>query len=123
MDDALQPVLAPPERRPAPLRRLIGLGVGAVLALGYWSVVAVLGVIAVVCAVIMMGPAITLLFLVLCAAAWGFGLFLCGVAALLMISPQMRRTAGAFLIGSAAANVVLVAGGAVVFVLALLLPS
>jgi hypothetical protein len=123
MDDALQPVFVPPVRRPSPLRRLIGLGIGAVLALGYWSVVAALGAIAVVCAVIMMGPAITLLFLVLCGAAWGFGLFLCGIAALLTIAPQMRRAAVAFLIGSAAANIVLVAGGALIFLGALLLPS
>lgn len=112
MDNAIAPANQRAVRRPA-LRRLVGLGVGAVLALGYWGVVAALLVVAALFVLISMGPGIILVWLVICACAWGFGLFLCVVAALLTIAPQLRRAAVAFLIGSAAANVVLVAGAAV----------
>jgi hypothetical protein len=123
MDDALVPAFAPPVRRPSALRRLIGLGIGAVLALGYWGLVAAMGVIGVVFIAIMMGPAITLLWLVLFGCAWAFGLFLCVVAALLTISPQMRRAGIAFLVASAAANVVLGIGAVIVAVAATLIAN
>lgn len=100
--------MAPP--RPSPVRRLIGLGIGAILALGYWGLVAAMLVVGAVFILIAMGPALIAGWLFLCACAWGLGLFLCVVAALLTIAPQLRRTAVAFLIGSAVANVALGAG-------------
>jgi hypothetical protein len=105
------------------LRRLIGLGIGAVLALGYWGVVAAMFAVAALFVLISMGPGIILVWLVVCACAWGFGLFLCVVAGLLTIAPQPRRAAVAFLIGSAAANVVLFAAAAVAFLVIVLVGS
>ena len=89
-------------------RRLLGSGIGAVLALGYWSMVAVCLAATALFTVLTM-PGFMVAGVVVTAFAWGFGLFLCVIAALLTISPQMRRAAVAFLLGSAAANVVLAA--------------
>jgi hypothetical protein len=108
--DTIQPYAPVARPRSSLPRRLIGLGIGAFLALGYWSVVAAMLVIGAVFILIVMGPAIIVGWLFLCACAWGLGLFLCVIAALLTIAPQLRRPAIAFLIGSAVANVVLVAG-------------
>jgi hypothetical protein len=110
----VQPLYAPPPR-PSLARRLLGLGIGAVLALVYWGLVAACLVVTAV-SFFLTVPALIVLTFVITACAWGCGLFLCVVAALLTISPQLRRGAVAFLLASAAANVAL----AVVVLLAFL---
>jgi hypothetical protein len=106
--DTLQPTFAAPTARPSARRRLLDHGIGAVLALGYWAVVAAMLVVDAVFLVILMGPAIILFWAVLCVCAYGFGLLLCAVAGLLTIDRATRRAAVGFLIGSAAANIGLV---------------
>jgi hypothetical protein len=56
----------------------------------------------------MFGPAISLLWAVLCGVAYGLGLLLCGVAGLLTIAEAPRKAAIAFLVTSAVANAGLV---------------
>jgi hypothetical protein len=102
-------------KRPSLARRLLGLGIGAVLAVVYWGLVAACLVVTAVSFVLTV-PALIVVMSVISACAWGFGLFLCVIAALLTISEQLRRPAVAFLLASAAANVAL----AVVVLLAFL---
>jgi hypothetical protein len=106
--DTLQPTFAASTAQPSVRRRLLDHGIGAVLALGYWGVVAAMLVVDAVFLVILMGPGITLFLAVLCVCAYGFGLLLCAVAGLLTIARATRRAAVGFLIGSAAANIGLV---------------
>jgi hypothetical protein len=96
-------------------------GLGGTLALIYWGVVAAMLVVFAVLIGLMFGPAIWLLWGVLCGAAYGLGLVLCGVAGVLTIAEGPRKGAIAFLVTSAVANagllVLAVILGALVWVL------
>jgi hypothetical protein len=101
----IEPIFAAPPRPVSLKRRLLDSGLGGGLALAYWGVVAVCFVLFAVSLAIFMGPAWILLLGLVCAGAWGLGLLLCAVAALLTIARQMRRAAVSFLIVSGAAQI------------------
>lgn len=89
-------------------RRLIESGIGGTLALIYWGVVLAMFLVAFVFVLIVMGPGITLVWVIACFAAWGFGILLMIVVGGLAFVPRLRRAALGFVVASAAANVVLV---------------